>query len=357
MLWKALKDWGLKWSAANACVFLKKDLIVLVYVNDCILISKKIVSPASICQSLNNGPENFIFTDKGKLDKYLGVEIKKPDDAEGFAFMQPFLIQHILEAAKINTWMTNSRPTPVVGPLLSRDTDGPPFKHTWKYHTLTGMIGYLQQTSIWWLLINAQDSITTPNYAMNVPLNAFVKPFWRTDIKIRYITGIGMLRWCGLCCRMGYWPPDKPRICLIANRICHYVCRMSDLLEEQAPNQDSIKHNGWQIRPSVPLHAWSTAIPQPIEGNSWCLPSQESKPECYCRVWEENCICIKVAESPKFTHRTKHISLKYHHFWQFVSNGTIEINPINTREQLANIFTKPLDKKQFVYLRKKLCGW
>ncbi len=84
---------------------------------------------------------------------------------------------------------------------------------------------------------------------------------------------------------------------------------------------------------------------------------QESKPEFFFWVWEDNCCCIKVAESPKFTQRTKHIFHKYHHFWQFISNGTIKINHIIIHEQLANIFTKPLDEKQFVYLQKKLCGW
>lgn len=43
--------------------------------------------------------------------------------------------------------MTNSSPNPVVGHLLSKDTDGLPRKHTWKYHMLTGMLGYLQGTS------------------------------------------------------------------------------------------------------------------------------------------------------------------------------------------------------------------
>ena len=43
--------------------------------------------------------------------------------------------------------MTNSRPTPVVGPLLSRDEDGPDRKSDWNYRTLTGMLGYLQMTT------------------------------------------------------------------------------------------------------------------------------------------------------------------------------------------------------------------
>ena len=45
---------------------------------------------------------------------------------------QPLLIKRILEAAKIDLRMTNSRPTPVVGPLLSRDEEGPDRKHEWK---------------------------------------------------------------------------------------------------------------------------------------------------------------------------------------------------------------------------------
>jgi len=49
--------------------------------------------------------------------------------------------------------------------------------------------------------------------------------------------------------------------------------------------------------------------------------------------------------------------LKYHHFRQFVSNGILKINPIDTLEQTADIFTKPLDQTKFEYLQQKLCGW
>ena len=87
------------------------------------------------------------------------------------------------------------------------------------------------------------------------------------------------------------------------------------------------------------------------------LPMNSTEPKFFCTVWEDNRSCIKVAESPKFTPRTKHIALKYHHFRRFVSDGTIRIHPIDTLEQTADIFTKPLDAVKFVRLRKKLCGW
>ena len=61
-----------------------------------------------------------------------------------------------------------------------------------------------------------------------------------------------------------------------------------------------------------------------------------------CTVWEDNEICINFAKIPKFTPGTKHISIKYHHFQSFVSDGTIIMNSIDNTKQIADIFTSPL---------------
>ncbi len=81
------------------------------------------------------------------------------------------------------------------------------------------------------------------------------------------------------------------------------------------------------------------------------------KPKFHCKVFENNMSCIKVAESPKFTPQTKHIAIKYHHFRRFVSDGTVTIHHIDTKQQIADIFTKPLDEVLFSHLREKLMGW
>ena len=49
--------------------------------------------------------------------------------------------------------------------------------------------------------------------------------------------------------------------------------------------------------------------------------------------------------------RTKHMNIKYHHFREAVNRGDITIHPINTKDQQADIFTKPLDEKSFIYLQ------
>lgn len=80
-------------------------------------------------------------------------------------------------------------------------------------------------------------------------------------------------------------------------------------------------------------------------------------PDFVCSVWEDNQSCISMAESTKFSPRTKHIALKYHHFKQFLDSGRISIRYVNTHEQIADILTKPLNDQTFFILRRMLNGW
>jgi histone deacetylase 1/2 len=52
--------------------------------------------------------------------------------------------------------------------------------------------------------------------------------------------------------------------------------------------------------------------------------------------------------------RTKHIELRYHFLRDNVEKGTIVLSHVPTQDQLADIFTKPLDQATFVRLRGEL---
>ncbi len=60
---------------------------------------------------------------------------------------------------------------------------------------------------------------------------------------------------------------------------------------------------------------------------------------------------------PKFTPTTKYIAVKNRHFREFVTKKIIQVFPVDTKEQMTDIFTKPLKEGVFVYLRRKLSGW
>jgi hypothetical protein len=61
-----------------------------------------------------------------------------------------------------------------------------------------------------------------------------------------------------------------------------------------------------------------------------------------------------MAENPVEHSRTKHIYIRYHFLRDHQQRGDIEITYINTKDQLADIFTKPLDEKTFCKLRNEL---
>jgi hypothetical protein len=96
MLSKGLDDRGFVPSQVDQCVFFRKDAVILTYVDDCFIIAREQSVIDDLFTSLDTGPENFNLTNEGRMDQYLGVEIKWNTDGS-FELRQPYLIQRILE--------------------------------------------------------------------------------------------------------------------------------------------------------------------------------------------------------------------------------------------------------------------
>ena len=82
-----------------------------------------------------------------------------------------------------------------------------------------------------------------------------------------------------------------------------------------------------------------------------------STPKFNCKVYIDNTVCISIADSDKFTPRTKHIALKYHWFKEYAKKRVFDIVHVSTHEQLADYFTKPLDQVTFLKFRKLVNGY
>ena len=93
------------------------------------------------------------------------------------------------------------------------------------------------------------------------------------------------------------------------------------------------------------------------EINKECEGAYVSKSCVRCKAFEDNSGALELALVPKIRPRTRHINNKYHHFRSAVRTGRISVSSVDTEEQIADIFTKPLNQNSFLYLRKKLLGW
>jgi hypothetical protein len=66
----------------------------------------------------------------------------------------------------------------------------------------------------------------------------------------------------------------------------------------------------------------------------------------YC----DNTSAISISKNLMMHSKTKHIPIKYHFLREQVAEKNIRVEYVGTKEQVADIFTKPLPREAFEYL-------
>ena len=85
---------------------------------------------------------------------------------------------------------------------------------------------------------------------------------------------------------------------------------------------------------------------EPIERNE----GGDNWTKLYC----DNTSAINISKNPMMHAKTKRIVIKYLYLRELVKHKLVKMEYINSKEQIANIFTKLLTKDAFEYLRGKL---
>jgi hypothetical protein len=137
------------------------------------------------------------------------------------------------------------------------------------------------------------------------------------------------------------------------------VCELSFDLVQQTPDQDCFINCQSRIYCAL----WDTIPIQNLVKEVSCIFLLPDPITDFCiMVCEDNLSAISMAESLKFTPCTNYIAIKYHHFCSrvptsFNKSGDIKLKYISTKQQTADILTKPVDDDSFFKLRHMLCGW
>jgi hypothetical protein len=70
----------------------------------------------------------------------------------------------------------------------------------------------------------------------------------------------------------------------------------------------------------------------------------------YC----DNTSVIIISKNSMIHSKMKHIPINYHFLWEQVVEKNIRVEYVSTKEQVADMFTKPLPQKAFEYLHQRL---
>ena len=111
-------------------------MIVLTYVDKCIIVGPSMQKIYAFVKLMEVGPENFTLSNEGDIYKFLGIKISQQYEMISKT-SQTFLIDRIIYFLIINTnnygMHSNAKSTLVGKPLIQKYLSGKPSKEEWNY--------------------------------------------------------------------------------------------------------------------------------------------------------------------------------------------------------------------------------
>lgn len=370
-----LEGVGFKQSMLDPCLFISDKVICVVYVDDCLFFSP---CAADIDESLaaikGRGMDLEV---EDSVEGFLGISIKRESNenvGELITLTQTGLIDRIIIALGLDE-NSNGISTPAPEKPLPKDSEGDPHDLGFSYASVVGMAMYLCNNS-------------RPDIAFAVHQCARYS-FSPTRMHAEYVKKLGryllQTRDKGLILKpmpsgnikidcyvdadfAGLWnSEDNQDPHCVRSRTGYVICIGGSPIIWSSKLQSEIAMSTMEAeyiamstacRELLPLRNLFKEIAGALNVNESDIQSMHTT------VWEDNVGAMTLAnlELPRMTPRSKHIAVKYHWFRQHVSNdggsdGGIVVKKIDTREQIADIFTKGLGPTIFTRLRAKLMGW
>ena len=363
------KDLGFTPSAVDPCVFYKDGCAILCYVDDCLIFARTKAMADKVLSDLR--AYGYVLTDEGEVTNYLGVQVERDPNNGSFTLTQPYLIERILGLLGDAVQEANTKSTPAVPKeILHKDELGPARKQSWNYRSLIGMLSYLANTT-------RPDIAFATHQCARFAANPRLIHERAAKRICRYLKGTfdsngkprGLVmrpdKNTGIECYVdadfagGYRKDLAHDPVSVLSRTGYVIFYMSCPIIWVSKMQTEITLSTTESEYVALSQSMRDVIPfmALIEEASSLWSTNMEKPKIICKLFEDNNGALELAKAPKYRPRTKHIALKYHHFREHVSNGSVKILSINTEDQIADQFTKALADNTFKHLRKQLMGW
>ncbi|PKU87481.1 Retrovirus-related Pol polyprotein from transposon TNT 1-94 [Dendrobium catenatum] len=337
-----LLQFGFKTSTADPSLLIyqngSKVLYILIYVDDILLTG----SDANLINSLlDDLHKRFQLKNLGTINQFLGISVTTTSN--GLHLNQELYATTILN----RSGMTNCKPlaSPMALKLITDNDSNAGYSNPDLYRHLVGSLQYLTLTR--------PDIAYTVNKLcqfMHKPLNVHFSLLKRLLRYIKATLAYGVLIQPSSLHLRAFSDSDWAGDTTDRKSTTGYCVFLgNNLISWQVKKQKTVARSSTEAE----YRSLATAAADLI----WLkrlLQEFGIHIDAPISLFCDNISAIALANNPIFHARTKHIEIDFHFIRDCVQNQTILIHHINSLDQLADIFTKPLPIKRFQDLRHKL---
>ena len=360
-----INDLGFTQSTIDPCLLLKRDMMIVIFVDDCAISYKHQKDYDGLVADLQ--ALNFELTEEGPFTKFLGIQFTRTDAT--ITMTQSGLIDQIAAA----TGLTNSNPnhTPTNQESLGKDINGTPMTDTWNYRSIIGMLLYLSTNTrpdIAFAVSQAARFSTKPMQSHATAVKTIVRYLVGTRDKGTVVTPTGKLDiqlyvdadFAGLFRQEANEDPNSARsrtgyilllggFPLIWKSHLQTEISLSTLESEYSALSSA-------TRALIPIRELLFEIADTI-----ALPSTLTT-TIVSTIFEDNQGAYLLGQNQRITSRTRYFLVKYHHFWYYIqleegNKRKMYLEKVSTHCQGSDFLTKGLQRIVFQRNRKQILGW
>ena len=369
---------GFKASAIDPCLFMRDDCLIVLYTDDCLCFSPDPNMFTQLIADLRS--DGFLLTDEGDIEDFLGVRITRNADTKQIMMTQTGLIDQVLD--DLNLSHDSRRKFTPANSVLHADPEGAERQEPWNYRSVIGKMSFLAQMTrpdiafavhqcarwsngprllhekavkyIGRYLLATRDKgiILTPSekYSLDAFVDSDFAGLWHRQyahMRDAALSRMGyVITFCG--CPI-YWKSKLASEIALSTTEAEYMA-LSACLRELLPMRTILK----ELSKNFCSFDLDSSNVETLSLKSQILPSKPLP----STIHEDNAGCVVLAQADdQYRPRTKHIGIKFHHFKDAVRRKEVSVVKISTTNQWADIFTKPLARPTFEFLRRLMMGW
>ena len=370
---KILLSLGFKQSQYDACLLLRNDCILILYVDDLGISAK---DPSIIDELLNQIKSNDCqFTRQGSFNDYLGIQYTTLEDSS-INLTQPGLIKKIIAATGMDR--CNPKSNPVTQQALGSHPDSDQMTDPWNYRSLVGMLLYLSGNT----RPDLQFAVSQVARFSHDPKQPHANAVKRIIQYLQSSKNDGCIFKKSTTIKLdlyvdadfaGLWGVEHPLNSIsVKSRTGFLISLSSCYLLSKSGLQTSIAQSTGEaeyialsqaLRTLLPIRLTLEEILKMIEVSIEFPTSVQTQSQAIhqfdTEVHEDNNSALMLATEQRVTPRTKHYAVKLHWFWSIINDPSNRINiiKIDTKEQQADYLTKGMPTPSFQECRQRSQGW